>query len=90
MVVRAIIGDTLYKKAIDLRCWPLNKEDACEGSHSNIEKRCILDEEMKKVFRQKDFKSALVLLKVAEDILAGNVSSDIKMPTIVNKYCESA
>jgi glycosyltransferase involved in cell wall biosynthesis len=39
--------------------------------------------------RQKDFKSALALLKGAEDILAGNVSSDIKMSTIVNKYCES-
>jgi len=39
--------------------------------------------------RQKDFKSALALLKGAEDILAGNVSSDIKMSTIVNKYCKS-
>ncbi|MGA2678069.1 MAG: hypothetical protein ABSF37_02070 [Sedimentisphaerales bacterium] len=73
-----------------MRCWPLNKEDACEGSHSNTEKRCVLDEEMKKVFRQKDFKSAPVLLKVAKDILASHISSDIKMPTIVNKYRESA
>jgi hypothetical protein len=47
----------------------------------------LLEAKLKR--RQKDFKSALALLKGAEDILAGNVSSDIKMPTIVNKYCES-
>ncbi len=39
--------------------------------------------------RQKDFKSALALLKGAENILAGNVSTDITMPTKANKYCES-
>jgi len=47
----------------------------------------LLEAKLKR--RQKDFKSALALLKGAEDILAGNVSSDIKMSTIVNKYCES-
>jgi len=47
----------------------------------------LLEAKLKR--RQKDFNSALALLKGAEDILAGNVSSDIKMPTKVNKYCES-
>jgi glycosyltransferase involved in cell wall biosynthesis len=44
-----------------------------------------------KIKRQrKDFKSALVLLKKAEEILVGSVSADIKTSSIATKYCNIA
>ena len=36
--------------------------------------------------RRNDFKSALVLLKKAQEILVGSVSADIKTPSVATKY----
>jgi tetratricopeptide (TPR) repeat protein len=67
MVIHAIIGDTLYEKAIDCAFGRSARGNTCEDSRSDTEKRCVLAEEMNKFFRQKDLKLALALLKGDEN-----------------------